>query len=62
MKRIIGRGRESGDLCILELGVHMLFVLELLPHSNYIVAWVILLSLSVEEVISSVFYHILIEL
>ena len=46
MKRIIGKGRESGGLYILETEVPMLFlVLELLPHSNYIVAWVILLSL-----------------
>ena len=33
----------------------MLLVLELLPYSNYIVAWVILRSLSIEEAIFAVF-------
>ena len=45
-KRIIDRGCESGGLYILETEVPKSVVfLELLPHSNYIVAWVILLSL-----------------
>ena len=45
IKRIIDKGYESGDLYILEPKVHrLLLVLELLPHSNYIVVWVILLS------------------
>ena len=45
-KWVIGRGRKSGGLYILETKrQRLLFVLESLPHSNYIVAWVILLSL-----------------
>ena len=46
-KRVIGRGREYESLYILELEVQrLLLVLKLLLHSNYIVAWVIHLSVS----------------
>ena len=46
MKRIIGRGRKSGGLYILkQMCQSLLLVLELLPHLNYIVAWVIILCL-----------------
>ena len=46
MKQIIGRGCESRCLYMLEQSCQsLLLVLGLLPHSNYIVAWVIVLSL-----------------
>ena len=46
MKRIIDRGREFGGLYNLDTEVpKSLLVLELLPHLNGIVTWVILLSL-----------------
>ena len=45
-KQIIGRGRESMGLYVLEIKMSkFVLVLKLLPHSNYIIAWVILLSL-----------------
>ena len=46
-KRIIGRGRESRGLStFLNQWCQRLFlVLELLPHSNYIVTWVILVGI-----------------
>ena len=45
-KCVIGRGSESRVSTSLKLRYQsMLLVLGLLPHSNYIVAWVILLSL-----------------
>ena len=45
-KQIIGRGHESGVSTFLKQRCHsLLLVLELLTHLNYIVAWVILLSL-----------------
>ena len=45
-KRIIGRGRESRVSTSLKQRCQsLLLVLELLPHLNYIVSWVIILSL-----------------
>ena len=56
MKGIIGRGREYEGLYILEIVVpKSVACFGVVTHSNYIIAWVILLSFFVEEAISSIF-------
>ena len=53
-KRIIGRGRESKVFTSLKQRCQsLLLVLGLLPHSTYIVAWVILHSLCCRSYILS---------